>query len=119
MIDIEQTALRTLKQHNFAIPTAPVNQVHRVTNCRLEITHRLKRLLNHRFYVNCLSLVEMRQNEIVILHQFTDLFGKPNRIHRIRDPQTTTRHLILIRRTDPASSRPDFCFAARSLTRLV
>ena len=102
MVDVEQRTLRTFKQHALAGLAQFMADAGHVRLHRIDIFTKRHGFIEGLLEVHRLHAQVLGQHEVVVIQRRTQLFGQRVGIVQIGNADTATRHLVFIRRANPA-----------------
>ena len=119
MIDVEHRALSTFKEELTAFIHLFVERFGNVADHGLQAFGINERIGDDLFGIERFGAKELRQDEVMELHDRAHLFGKTFRMIEVSDAHSAAGHLVFIGRTDAAAGRADLLRAQSRFTSLI
>ena len=117
MVDVQHRPLRSLKHHAAAIGQNPVQQAPRILNKRPYLLGRGRIFVVHlrRIQSGRPSAKQRLHNRIFLPAGRLNVRLQQIGTQKVHDAQSASRHLVLVRWTNPATRRPNSLPSRRAL----
>ncbi|MPM93508.1 hypothetical protein SDC9_140646 [bioreactor metagenome] len=112
VVDVEQGTLSSFEQHVLAGLVGVVQRRRDVDDHRPDDFGVGHGLVVDGLEINRIGLEILGQDEVVILKDFLELFGKTLRMEQVVHAQAATRHLVLVGRTNAFAGRTNLFVGA-------